>query len=194
MNFLHKILFLPNHQNLIQKSMEGVNSQSKTAVKSALSRRGSLEDNIPRDNHNTVRKCFLIFKQRPATFFANQFHQCVVLASNNQLFEAFQSRAAKVNTKKIRTCSLRIIPLPIKSIALKGTYFGDFAVFWSKLLKGFDKEPFSNTKLLWEHHKEDVGGFLWERTNYNEVLATFLQYTGLKNLQSFSIQAICGQA
>ena len=56
-------------------------------------------------------------------------------------------------------------------------------------------------KLLLEHQEENIRGFLQERTSYNQVLSTSLQYTGrtwkkLANffkLQSISIQAIRSQ-
>ena len=61
---------------------------------------------------------------------------------------------------------------------LKGYCHGDFVVFWSKQLKYLTKNVFSNMKLFLEHWGENTKGFLRERTNYNQFLATSLQYTG----------------
>ena len=52
---------------------------------------------------------------------------------------------------------------------LKGHCHGDFAVFWSKLLKHLMKNLFANVKLLLEHREENLKGFLQGRTNYNNI-------------------------
>ena len=69
---------------------------------------------------------------------------------------------------------------------LKGHCHGDFAVFWSKLLKCLTKNLFAKIKLLLEHWEEDIKGFLQERTNYNQFLTTSLNYTRRKNWPIFS--------
>ena len=50
---------------------------------------------------------------------------------------------------------------------LKGHCHGDFAVFWSKLLRHLTKNLFADVKLLLEHRKENIKGILQGRTNYN---------------------------
>ena len=55
---------------------------------------------VPCDNNNTVRKCFVIFKQRPAIFLFNQLPQSVVFTSYNELLDTFQRRAVKRKINK----------------------------------------------------------------------------------------------
>ena len=49
---------------------------------------------------------------------------------------------------------------------LKGHCHGDFAVFWSKLLKHLTKNLLANMKLFLEHREENLKRFLQGRTNY----------------------------
>ena len=50
---------------------------------------------------------------------------------------------------------------------LKGPCYGDFVVFWSKLLRRLTKKVFANMTLLSEHREENIKGFLQGTTNYN---------------------------
>ena len=56
--------------------------------------------------------------------------------------------------------------------------YGDFAVFWSKLLTYLTKNLFSNMKLLSQHSEENIEVFLPERTNHNLFFGTSLKCTG----------------
>ena len=48
---------------------------------------------IPCNDHDTIRKCFVIFEQCPTIFLVNQLHKFIVLGSFKKLFYAFQSSA-----------------------------------------------------------------------------------------------------
>ena len=77
---------------------------------------------------------------------------------------------------------------------LGGPIHGDFAVFWSKLLKYLTKNLFANMKLLLEHREEIFKGFLQGRTNYNQFLSTSLKYTGRTCLTIRSQTLFCALA
>ena len=64
----------------------------------------------------------------------------------------------------VRTLAMR----NYRSIKIKGRCHGDFAVFWSELLKYLTKSLFSNKKLLLEYREGNIKGFLQERTSYNQ--------------------------
>ena len=73
---------------------------------------------------------------------------------------------------------------------------GDFAIFWSKLLKYLTKNLFCNMTLLLQHRERNIKVFLVGRTNHNQFLATCLKCTEGTNffkLQSTSILAIRSQ-
>ena len=56
----------------------------------------------------------------------------------------------------------------------KGHCHGNFAIFWSKLLKYLSKSLFFNMKLLIQHWEENTKVFLSEE----QTIVTFLKYTG----------------
>ena len=60
----------------------------------------------------------------------------------------------------------------LKDWQLKGHAHGDFAVFWSKLLKYFPKNLFCFMKLPLPHREENI------KTNHSRFLATSLKFTG----------------
>ena len=53
-----------------------------------------------------------------------------------------------------------------------------FGTILAKTAQIFDKEPFPNKKLFLEHREENIKEFLRGRTDYNQLLATSLKYTG----------------
>ena len=75
-------------------------------------------------------------------------------------------------------------------LTLLGHCHGDFAAFWSKLLKYFRKNLFFNMKLLLQHREENINVFLLRRTNQNQFVATSLKYTGRtwKNWPTFQVK------
>ena len=61
---------------------------------------------------------------------------------------------------------------------LKGALSRRFCYIFVKMAQIFDKNLFSNMKLLLEHREGNIKGFIWGRTNYKQFLTTSLQYTG----------------
>ena len=47
-----------------------------------------------------------------------------------------------------------------------------------KTAQFLEQKPFSNMNLLLKHREENIKEFLREKSNYNQVLATSLQFAG----------------
>ena len=57
---------------------------------------------IPCDSTDAIRESFFISKQRPSMFVVDQLHQCVILASTDEFFHAFECNAVKKQNKTKR--------------------------------------------------------------------------------------------
>lgn len=57
---------------------------------------------VPCDSTDTIRESFFISKQRPSMFVVDQLHQCVILASTDEFFHAFECNAVKKQNKTKR--------------------------------------------------------------------------------------------
>ena len=54
---------------------------------------------VPCDSTDAIRESFFISKQRPSMFVVDQLHQCVILASTDEFFHAFECNAVKKQNK-----------------------------------------------------------------------------------------------
>ena len=57
---------------------------------------------VPCDSTDAIRESFFISKQRPSMFVVDQLHQCVILASTDEFFHAFECNAVKKENKTKR--------------------------------------------------------------------------------------------
>lgn len=57
---------------------------------------------VPCDSTDAIRESFFISKQRPSMFVVDQLHQCVILASTDEFFHAFECNAVKKQNKTKR--------------------------------------------------------------------------------------------
>lgn len=55
---------------------------------------------VPCDSTDAIRESFFISKQRPSMFVVDQLHQCVILASTDEFFHAFECNSVKKQKKK----------------------------------------------------------------------------------------------
>ena len=63
--------------------------------------------------------------------------------------------------------------ISVNNEEFKGLCHGNFAVFWSKLLKYLPKNLFCKMKLILQHREENIKDFLLGRTSHNQIFSDF---------------------